>query len=112
MIKTSITPHQPIMKDEVVASLIVNRSGIYLDCTLGFGGHSDAILKNIDKKGTLIGLDCDQEAYRYSRNRFKDYKNQVKIFNSNYTDYRKILESLNILFTIYFSETIFPVPTI
>jgi len=96
MIKTSITPHQPIMKDEVVASLIVNKSGIYLDCTLGFGGHSDAILKNIDKKGTLIGLDCDQEAYRYSRDRFKDYKDQVKIFNSNYTDYRKILESLNV----------------
>ena len=86
MIKTSITPHQPIMKDEVVASLVINRSGTYLDCTLGFGGHSDAILKSINKEGTLIGLDCDPEAYRYSRDRFKDYKDQVKIFNSNYNN--------------------------
>jgi len=96
MINNSTTPHQPIMTDEVVGSLIVNKSGTYLDCTLGFGGHSNAILNNINKKATLIGLDCDPEAYKYSANRFKGCKNQVKIFNSNYMDYRKVLESLNI----------------
>ena len=96
MVEAFTTPHQPIMKDEVVASLIGNRSGTYLDCTLGFGGHSDAILKNIDKKGMLIGLDCDPEAYMYSVDRFKSCKNQVKIFNSNYTNYKKILEHLGV----------------
>ena len=96
MVEAFTTPHQPIMKDEVVASLIGNRSGTYLDCTLGFGGHSDAILKNIDKKGMLIGLDCDPEAYMYSVDRFKSSKNQVKIFNSNYTNYKKILEHLGV----------------
>ena len=46
MSKNDTTPHQPIMKDEVVNRLITNRSGTYLDCTLGFGGHSNEILKN------------------------------------------------------------------
>ena len=96
MSKNDTTPHQPIMKDEVVNRLITNRSGTYLDCTLGFGGHSNEILKNISKKGVVIGLDCDPDAYRYSKNRFREHKEQVKIFNSNYTDYRKVLKKLKI----------------
>ena len=96
MVEAFTTPHQPIMKDEVVASLIGNRSGTYLACTLRFGGPADALLENIDKKGMLIGLDCDPEAYMYSVDRFKSCKSQVKIFNSNYTNYKKILEHLGV----------------
>ena len=96
MSKNDITPHRPIMKDEVVSRLITNRSGTYLDCTLGFGGHSYEILKNISKEGVVIGLDCDPDAYKYSKNRFSEHKDQVKIFNSNYIDYRKVLKKLKI----------------
>ncbi len=54
--------HKPVLLDEVLAGLAVKPSGIYLDCTFGRGGHSKAILGNLDKKGRLIAIDRDPEA--------------------------------------------------
>jgi len=84
------------MKEEVVNNLITNKSGIYLDCTLGFGGHASRILKEIDNKGLVVGLDCDPDAYKYSLDRFKDKSDNIKIFNKNYTSYNSILDELKI----------------
>ena len=43
------------MKEEVVDNLVTNKSGIYLDCTLGFGGHAKRVLKELGNKGVIIG---------------------------------------------------------
>ena len=45
-----INNHVPVMLDEVIDKLIINKEGIYIDCTVGFGGHSIEILNNISKK--------------------------------------------------------------
>ena len=51
--------HIPILCNEVVENLILNSEGIYMDCTVGFGGHSERILEKLDNKGMLIGIDID-----------------------------------------------------
>ena len=51
--------HIPIMKDEVVDLLDIKSKGIYMDCTIGFGGHSLNILNKLDPEGYLIGMDLD-----------------------------------------------------
>ena len=91
MINKLNPPHQPIMKDEVVSRLVTDKSGIYLDCTLGFGGHSSEILKTINDNGVVIGLDCDPDAYKYSKKRFEKDRRRIKVFKSNYIDYQKVL---------------------
>ena len=84
------------MKEEVVDNLITNKSGTYLDCTLGFGGHASRILKEIDSRGLVVGLDCDPDAYKYSLDRFEDNHSNIKIFNKNYTSYASVLDELGI----------------
>ena len=89
-------PHSAIMKEEVVDALITNKSGTYLDFTVGFGGHAERIIQSIDSSGRLIGLDCDPDAFKYSLKRFKSLKEKVTILNENYTNYDKVLKKLNI----------------
>jgi len=85
-------PHVAIMKEEVVDALITNKSGTYLDFTVGFGGHANHIIQNLDSKGKLIGLDCDPDAFKYSLERFSGLKGKVKILNENYTNYENVLD--------------------
>ncbi len=89
-------PHSAIMKEEVVNALITNKSGTYLDLTVGFGGHADHIIKNLDSQARLIGLDCDPDAFKYSFKRFRALKDKVTILNENYINYEKVLNKLNI----------------
>ena len=84
-------PHAAIMKEEVVDALITNKSGTYLDFTVGFGGHADHIIQSLNSRGRLIGLDCDPDAFKYSLERFSDLKEKVKIINENYTNYEQVL---------------------
>ena len=63
------TVHIPIMLEDVKNSLITDKDGVYVDCTLGFGGHSEMILENLSETGKLIGIDRDQEAIEASKNR-------------------------------------------
>jgi len=83
------------MKDEVADNLITDKSGTYIDCTLGFGGHTETIFRKLNQDGLVVGLDCDPDAYSYSKERFKD-NSRIKLFNSNYTNYIKILDELKI----------------
>ena len=49
--------HFPVLVDEVIENLAIKKNGIYIDCTIGFAGHSSEILKKINEKGFLIGFD-------------------------------------------------------
>ena len=62
-------PHQPVLLGEVVRTLITEPEGIYVDGTVGSGGHSEAIGEKIEAKGRLICLDRDTEAIRISKGR-------------------------------------------
>lgn len=81
--------HKSVLLNESVEGLNINKNGIYVDATLGFGGHSLEILKRIDK-GFLYSFDQDKEAIEYSKERLADYKN-FKIINSNFVNIKECL---------------------
>ena len=55
------------MVQEVIQGLKISKSGIYIDCTIGYGGHAQHILKQLSSKGKLIGIDKDEEAIKYCK---------------------------------------------
>ena len=87
--------HNPIMLKEVLEGLNINPSGIYLDCTLGGAGHSEEILKRLNARGLLIGIDKDDDAIAYSSQRLKGYKNKL-IVKADFKDVKRVLDKHNI----------------
>ena len=59
--------HAPVMINESIDSLMLNKSGAYLDCTFGLGGHSKEILKRLNSDGTLNSIDQDQTVIEYAK---------------------------------------------
>lgn len=76
--------HVPVMLKESLDLLITDRSGIYFDATLGFGGHSSEILKRINNEGRLIASDVDTDAFEFSKNKFAE-ETGVSLYNFNYS---------------------------
>lgn len=86
--------HQPILKNQIIELLNINEKGIYVDCTLGSGGHSKAILNRLNKHGKLISIDYDQNITRYFS---KNNKNESWIIiNDNFKNIDSIFASLKI----------------
>lgn len=74
--------HNAVLADESIELLVTNPDGIYVDCTLGGGGHSSLILRQLSTKGVLIGLDADGDAVENASQKLKGFKNKFlhKIF--------------------------------
>ncbi len=87
--------HYTVMKNEAVDALDCKDGLIYVDCTLGGGGHSELILKRIQPNGKLIAFDIDQDAIDAASERLKDYKNLTIVKNS-YTNIKQVLKDLGI----------------
>lgn len=87
--------HYTVMKNEAVDALECKNGLIYVDCTLGGGGHSELILKRISPDGRLISFDVDDDAIMTASERLKDYKN-LTIVKDSYTNIKKVLHSLGI----------------
>lgn len=91
--------HYTVMKNEAVDALNCDeeeRKGlIYVDATLGGGGHSELILKKIKPSGQLISFDIDEDAIKAASERLKDYDN-LTIVKDSYTNIKKVLQDLNI----------------
>ena len=84
--------HKPVLNNEVIRYLITDKSGIYLDGTLGGGGHTRSILKLLDKNGKIFGLDIDEEAVRHCEEFIKDTgEKRLLVKRLNYADFEKIL---------------------
>lgn len=83
------------MKNEAVDALECKNGLVYVDCTLGGGGHSELILKRISPDGRLISFDVDDDAIEAASARLKDYKNLTIVKNS-YRNIKKVLHSLGI----------------
>lgn len=65
--------HVPVMLEEVLRMLKVKKSGVYVDGTVGLGGHAGGILKSVEGGCTLIGIDKDEEALKIAKERLKDF---------------------------------------
>ena len=87
--------HKSVLLNETIEGLNVRKGKIYLDGTLGGAGHSYEILKKLDGRGLLIGIDQDEEALKAARERLSEFKN-VEYFNLNYIDFEKALDELGI----------------
>lgn len=87
--------HIPVMLKEVIDGLNIKSNGIYVDCTVGGGGHSLEIAKHL-KNGHLYCFDRDAEAIKKSNETLKSFKNLTTIIKANYKDAPKILKDLNI----------------
>lgn len=87
--------HYTVMKNEAVDALNCTDGLVYVDATLGGGGHSGLILQKIQPNGRLISFDIDDDAINYSKERLKDYKNLTIVKNS-YTNVKKVLQDLKI----------------
>ena len=87
--------HYTVMLNKAVDALECTNGKIYVDCTLGGGGHSELILKRIQPEGKLISFDIDDEAINHSKERLKNYKN-LTILKSSYTNIKDELNKLGI----------------
>ena len=87
--------HYTVMANEAVDVLDCQSGKIYVDATLGGGGHSELILKKIQPEGRLISFDIDSDAIEASSKRLKDYKN-LTIVKESYTNIKKVLQDLGI----------------
>jgi len=87
--------HLPVLLSEVSNYLITNPEGIYLDGTLGGGGHAEGILNKLNMKAQYIGIDQDKEAIQYSKQRLKGFKNVI-YYQSNFADLDLVLNQLKI----------------
>src|SRR5574344_44110 len=87
--------HFTVMKNEAVDALNCRDGLIYVDCTLGGGGHSELILQKISPNGKLISFDVDEDAIKAASERLKDYNN-LTIVKDSYTNIKKVLHNLGI----------------
>lgn len=96
MIKIFKFEHKSVMPDEVLEILQPKPDGIYLDCTLGGGGHSFRIGEFLNEAGLLIGIDQDVEAIQAAKAKLSGLKCKVEIVHGNFSELEKILDSLNV----------------
>ena len=87
--------HVPVLLNECIEGLNIKPDGIYVDGTLGRGGHSFEIAKRL-KTGRLISIDRDGDAIREAGERLKEFNDTVTLVRGNFSDIGKILDGLNI----------------
>jgi 16S rRNA (cytosine1402-N4)-methyltransferase len=88
--------HQPVMLEETVASLACRKGGIYVDGTLGGGGHAYTILKKIYPEGLLVGIDKDEDAVQAASKRLQEFGARKILVKGNFADMVSILRDLGI----------------
>ncbi len=88
----SVPIHVPVLLDEVVAGLLARPGGHFVDCTVGLGGHSAAILREISPSGRLLGIDADPDAIKISTDTLSNHGETVTLVNDNFTNLEAICE--------------------
>ena len=89
-VKSGTSPHIPIMVKEVIQYLKISKTGTYMDCTIGYGGHARQILEELSLNGKLIGIDKDEEAIKFCKKSLSAYSN-VQLFHNSYHNIEDIL---------------------
>ena len=84
--------HVPVLLDECLEGLYIKSGGIYVDGTLGGGGHASAVCERLSGSGTLIGIDRDRDAIDAAGKRLENYPCRKIFVNRNYSDIKEILK--------------------
>jgi len=91
MSQTMLAPtHIPVLVEETIQALAVQPGGRYIDCTLGGGGHTAAILEHSSPGGQLLGIDIDPEAVKTARKKLEAYSGSTLLINDNFANLRSI----------------------
>ena len=88
--------HKSVLLEETIESLNIKPDGIYVDGTLGGGGHAFHVCERLGENGRLIGIDQDEAAIEAAGKRLSPFKDKVTIVRSNYENIRSVLEGLGI----------------
>lgn len=88
--------HKSVLLNETIDGLNIKPDGIYVDGTLGGGGHAYEVCRRLGEKGSIIGIDQDAAAIEAASARLKDFGEKVTIVRSNYCDLKSKLHELGI----------------
>ena len=89
--------HYSVLLEETIENLNIKADGIYVDGTLGGGGHSLEIAKRLSGKGHLFGIDQDDAAIEAAEERLKPYSHRVTLIRSNYCNMKRLLAEQGIM---------------
>lgn len=88
--------HVSVLLEETIDHLSIKPDGIYVDGTLGGGGHAYEVLKRLGPNGRYIGIDQDEDAIKAASNRLSEFMDRVTIIRSNYCEMKKVLKDLKV----------------
>lgn len=88
--------HQPVMVRQVLHSLAPKEGDVYVDCTIGTGGHSKAILEKARGRITLVGIDRDEETLKVAKEALKKYQSHISLIKANFKHLPQILKEKKI----------------
>ena len=88
--------HTSVLLNETIDNLNIRPDGIYVDGTLGGGGHAYEVCKRLSDKGRLVGIDQDGEALEAAREHLKEFEDKITLVRSNYCEIDTILKDLDI----------------
>ena len=86
--------HTPVLVQKVLFYLLSRESGVYIDATLGGGGHAEAILDRLQAGGVLLGLDADKDAIEFSSRRLKRFGGRTVLRQDNFRNIKPVLSQL------------------
>lgn len=88
--------HKSVLLKETITYLNIKPDGVYVDGTLGGGGHAYEVCKRLSAKGKFIGIDQDEDAIKAASRRLLEFENKIRIIRSNYCEMREALAGVGI----------------
>ncbi len=82
--------HTPVLLEETLSFLITAKHGVYVDATLGGGGHAEAILRSLGREGYVVGIDADEDAISSASKRLANFQNRFTARKANFKNLRSI----------------------
>ena len=89
--------HISVLLNESIEGLNLKEDGIYVDCTLGYAGHSSEILRRI-RRGYLFAIDQDEDAIKYSEKKLSEISDNFTIIKCNFSCLKEELKKRNVDF--------------
>jgi len=90
--------HTPVLVDETVEYIVTDLEGIYVDCTVGGGGHAEAILNTLGERALFYGIDRDRDAIKYAQQRLKKFGEKVILIQGELANIDSIFEKEHVTF--------------
>ena len=88
-------PHRPVLLQETIELLAAARGGLFVDCTVGLGGHSEAILQ-ASRDATVLGIDRDDEALKLARERLAQYGSRFRAVHADFRELTRVLATAKV----------------